>query len=240
MNRDFKVYRDPEELSSHAAAEIARLTDETLKERETCSVALSGGTTPRNLYRLLAIEYAHRIPWNRVHVFWADERYVPHDDPASNYELARRTLIDHVSLPASNIHPMPVTFPDPSKAAEEYELTLRQYFGERPKFDLMLLGVGTDGHTASLFPGSAALSEQRAWAVNSRAPVKPHIRLTLTLPVLNSSRQVMFLVAGEEKREIVKSILGESDGGARYPAGRVTGIDGTEWYLDKAAAANLT
>ncbi len=237
MNREVRIFSDLDELSRNAAAEISRLISAALERADMCSLALSGGTTPRLLYRLLASEFACRIPWGRLHLFWSDERYVPHDDPSSNYGLARMTLIDRVPVVPSQVHPMPTDLPDAALAAREYEATLRGVFGDLPGFDIVLLGVGSDGHTASLFPGSASVREGRAWVVSADSPVKPHRRLSLTLPVLNSARVIIFLVAGAGKRQIVKSILERSGGESTvYPAAMVRGVEGTLWLLDRAAA----
>ncbi len=150
-----------------------------------------------------------RTPWERVHLFWGDERYVPHDDPASNYRMARESLIAHVPIPAENVHPMPTDLPQPEKAAEAYEAELRRFFGTgAPGFDLQLLGLGVEGHTASLFPGSPALEEKERWVAAVVAPAKPPQRLTLTLPVLNQGRNTLFLVTGADKRPIVAALRG--------------------------------
>ncbi|MEJ5252907.1 MAG: 6-phosphogluconolactonase [Armatimonadota bacterium] len=215
----------------HAVAEaIARQA-----QGARLTLALSGGSTPRALYALLASEYRLRIDWSRVHLFWGDERYVPHDHPASNYRMARETLIEPLGIPDTNVHPMPTDEPDPWRAALRYEEHLREFFGEMPRFDLILLGMGADGHTASLFPGTAALAEWERWVAVGEAPAEPRVRLTLTLPVLNSAKRVYFLVAGKDKAQMVRKVLWEN---APLPAGMVKPEAGeVVWWLDREAAS---
>ena len=238
MAREIKVFEDLDDVSSHAAAEIERIIGGSLSRAKACSIALSGGATPRKLYGLLATEYARKIDWSRVHFFWGDERFVPHDDPASNYHLVQETLLDQVPIPPGNLHPIPTELQTPEESARRYEAELRAHFGEGiPAFDLILLGVGTDGHTASLFPRSLALREREAWVVSVNEPLHPPPRLSLTLTVLNAGRVILFLVAGEEKKQIVKTILEEGGKSrATYPAAMVQGIERTIWCLDRAAA----
>ncbi len=204
-----------------------------------CSLALAGGSTPRALYRLLAAEHRDRIPWEGVHIFWGDERYVPSDDPRSNYGMARETLLDHVPVPAENVHPMPADFPDPDEAARAYEATMRTHLpGLWPRFDLILLGLGADGHTASLFSGSPALKERERWVVSIRAPADPSLRLTLTLPVLNHAAHVWFLVAGTDKASALQRALSEPPDARACPASAVRpGHGAVVWWVDEAAAA---
>ena len=152
------------------------------------------------LYRLMASQLSSLVPWAHVHVFWGDERYVPPEDPRSNFGMAKETLLDHVDCPAANVHRMPTQFADAGVAAREYERTLRSYFDEEwPDFDLVLLGLGGDGHTASLFPGSLALAEKTKWVVATTVPADPPLRLTLTLPALVGAAAIYVLVAGTNK-----------------------------------------
>jgi len=184
-------------------------------------------------------KYRTETPWDRVHLFWGDERYVPADDPLSNYRMNRETLISHVPIPAANVHPAPTNLPTPQAAAAAYDADLHQFFGSAPPaFDVTLLGVGPEGHTASLFPGSPALEEKKKWVEAVTAKAAPPNRLTFTLPVLNQSRDTYFLCAGTEKKEILDAIRAESDPAhSQYPAARIQPVDGRVlWFLDEAAS----
>jgi 6-phosphogluconolactonase len=194
---DVRIGDDLPELIAMLAAQMARVIDAVVRETGACSLALSGGDTPRPLYAMLASRFRDEIPWRQVHVFWGDERYVPQDHPDSNYRMARETLLDRVPCPAANIHPMPTHLPSPVAAAELYERTLRAHFGSRgPRFDVNLMGIGADGHTASIFPGSAALTERARWVLGVESNAKPPSRLTLTLSALIQSANIYVLVAG--------------------------------------------
>ena len=237
---DVRIFPDGDALSRAALDELLRIVSDAVKDRGRFSIALAGGHTPAKLYQMWAQggNGGMRTPWERVHLFWGDERYVPHDDPASNYRMARESFIAHVPIPANNVHPMPTGLPSPEKAAEAYEAELRRFFGAgAPAFDLQLLGLGVEGHTASLFPGSQALEEKDRWVAAVVAPAKPPQRLTLTLPVLNQARNTFFLVVGEDKRKIMAALRGEaSPGPSPYPAGRIQPSGPVVWFLDKAAA----
>jgi len=214
---------------------------EAIGARGRFSVAVSGGSTPRPLFQLLATEeFRTRIDWERVHFFWADERCVPPDHPDSNFKAAYDLLLAKLPLPAANIHRIPGELA-PLEAARAYERDLRGFFaGEHvPVFDLILLGVGEDGHTASLFPGKEGIGEKERSAVAVYVEKLHSHRVTLTLPVLNSARRVVFLVAGGEKAEIVREILEEGE--TRYPAALVAPPSGEViWLLDREAAALLS
>lgn len=240
MKMDARVFSDLHALSRAALEELLRIAEDAVTQRGRFSVALSGGRTPAELYSLWAQAEAQdaRTLWDRVHLFWGDERYVPHDDPLNNYRMARETLILHVPIPAANVHPMPTGLPQPDKCAEAYELELRKFFGsEPPAFDLQLLGLGLEGHTASLFSGSPALDEKRRWVVAVEAPATPSRRLTLTPVVLNRGRNTFFLVSGADKSDIVGALRREpASNASRYPAGRIQPAGRVLWFLDKAAA----
>ena len=239
MNPDVRIQPDGETLSREVARAVFHRVREILNAADHFSFALAGGETPRRLYQTLATEYRDRIAWPRLHVFWGDERYVPHDDPRSNVRLAREALLDHVPIPGDNVHPMPTGLPAPEEAAAAYEQTLRRWFpGPWPRFDLVLLGMGSDGHTASLFPGAAAFAERTRWAVAASAPVEPRLRLTLTLPVFNHAALVFFLVAGSEKAAVLGRVLaGPSEA---YPAAAVRPDEGgLVWWVDEAAAKSI-
>jgi 6-phosphogluconolactonase len=173
-----------------------------------------------------------------VHVFWGDERVVPPDDSRSNYKLARETLLDGVPCPPANIHPMPTSPPTPQLAAESYEAMLREFFGsDRPRFDLVLLGLGAEGHTASLFPQSPALDETVRWVVPAVVPAEPPSRLTLTLPALNGAAHVFFLVTGHEKTAAFDHVLTGPTDVRRYPASGIRPDGELVWWVDRDAAA---
>jgi 6-phosphogluconolactonase len=233
------VFPDLDALSRAALEELLRCMQYAIKERDRFAIALSGGHTPAKLYALwaLAKDYGIRTPWDRVHLFWSDERYVPHNHPLSNYRMALETLIEHVPIPAENVHAMPTDSPEPAKAAEAYEAELRGFFGVgAPVFDLQLLGLGVEGHTASLFPGSPALEEKKRWVAAVEVAAKPPRRLTLTPVVLNQGRNTFFLVSGADKREILAALRGEpASKASEYPAGRIQPAGRTLWFLDKAA-----
>jgi 6-phosphogluconolactonase len=204
-----------------------------IRQRGRFTVALAGGNTPRKLYA--ALTQTPGIPWQQTWLFWGDERYVPPDHPESNYGMVRRILLETVGVPASQVFPMPTQAGDPLRDAAEYEATLRRVFGnEYPAFDLIWLGVGEDGHTASLFPGTAALQVQHRWVTVGQKGEEP--RLTLTYPVLNQAAQVVFLVAGASKAEIVKKALTTE---AHLPCQSVNPRGRLLWLLDAAAAAEL-
>jgi 6-phosphogluconolactonase len=239
MKSDVRVFADVNELSLRAAEAVVRIINESVQANGTCSLALSGGSTPRTLYRLLSSQFRDQIPWTKVHVFWGDERYVPPGDPQSNYRMAKETLLDRVASPAGNVHPMPTGVPDPDVAARDYEKTLRNYFSRKwPHFDLVLLGLGDEGHTASLFPGSPALEETRRWVVAVKAPSEPPLRLTLTLPALIEAANIYFLVAGPNKAQALYHVLTGSPDPKSYPASGIRRAGGTViWWVDREAAA---
>ncbi len=198
---------------SQAAAFIAERIRLTVRERGSCDLVLAGGRTPREVYgRLARPGEEGPVPWRRVRLFWGDERFVPPEHEASNYRMARETLLLEARPPAQNLFPVPTDAPDPEEAARRYEHTLRGLFpGDSfPVFDLVLLGLGADGHTASLFPGGPEGEERSRWCVASRAPPgspPPRERITLTLPVLNAARCAAFLVTGEDKRDALRALL---------------------------------
>lgn len=211
-----------------------------MQARDRFTVALAGGSTPRALYRLLADEkgpYHTRVPWESTHVFFGDERMVPPDDPESNARMAFESLLRFVPIPEEQVHRIRGENPDPDRAAEEYEEMLRNTFRlaprERPRFDLILLGLGADGHTASLFPGDRAIEESERLAVPATAPVPPRSRVSLTLPVLNAASSVLFLISGATKAPAVQRVRR----GENLPAARVRPESGALlWLCDRAAA----
>ena len=241
MDAEITVVSDPEALAGEAAQRFKKLVLEAAGSRGRFSVALSGGSTPSPLYMILAEEPSRgQIPWKEVHLFWGDERSVPPDDPGSNYRLVNETLIAHVPIPPENVHRLRGEL-EPGAAARAYDRDVRDFFcGPRPRFDLVLLGLGSDGHTASLFPSSEALkeTERLAVAVQAHYHERPAQRVTLTLPAINSARQVLFLVAGSAKAQIVQAVL-EGPGG-RFPAQQVQPTAGQiTWLLDAEAGRLL-
>ncbi len=237
------VCPDAEGVARLAAARFLQLSRRFAETEGKFCVALSGGTTPLPLYRLLAASpLRERIPWHRVHLFWGDERAVPPEDPESNYGTASRVLLAHVPLPADNVHRMVAEAADLDGAANQYANLLRHYLrlddAGYPRFHLIVLGLGTDGHTASLFPGERALENTAAWVVATAAPgaAGPTARrLTLTLGVLNAAHHVLFLVTGKEKAHVLWRVV--EDPAAGLPAQRVQPRQGERLLLADAAAA---
>jgi 6-phosphogluconolactonase len=238
---DVRTCADARELSERAAAATAATIADAVAHHGRCSLVFSGGNTPRPLYALLASTYRDQIPWPQVHAFWGDERYVSSDDSASNYRLARESLLDHVPLPFRNIHPMPTHLPSPEAAAHDYERTLRAEAGQyTPPFDLMLLGMGEDGHTASLFPRSSALHETTRWVVAVNAPTQPSRRLTLTLPAIATAARIFVLVSGVGKADALAHVLSRRADPDDYPAAGLPSASGlVTWWVDRDAASGL-
>jgi 6-phosphogluconolactonase len=235
----FEIFGTEEELAAGAAARVLDRLRQALALEGRATVALSGGSTPAPLYRRLGAAPA-ALAWKRVELFWADERCVPPEHPESNFRLARETFLDPLGLAGDTVHRIRGELP-PEDAAARYEAELAAAFAEDPpRFDLALLGVGTDGHTASLFPGGPELAEVRRRAVATRAPEAPRDRVSLTLPVLDAARAALFLVAGERKAEIVARILAGGGEARDLPAARVRPPRGELlWLLDEAAASRL-
>lgn len=242
MRGTIHIYPTGTVFREAVAKAIVEELSAALGQRTNASLVLSGGSTPEAIYRLLGSDpFRALLDWSRVHFFWSDERYVDPAHPHSNYGMVRRAMLDHLAVPASNIHRIETEY-DPATAARRYEKTVRTFFslreGEFPQFDLVLLGLGEDGHTASLFPNTAVLDEQRRIAAEVFVPAINAYRLTLTLPVINNARCVMFLVAGSQKARIVSVVL-EGDA-ERYPAQRVRPARGRLlWFVDTEAAAFL-
>jgi 6-phosphogluconolactonase len=236
-----QVYPDLESLSRAAAALLVEQANLAVAARGRFSVALSGGGTPRRTYELLAEPpLRDQAPWDRMHVFWGDERCVPPDDPRSNARLAREAWLDRVPIPAAQIHPVNCG-PAPAAAARQYEAELREFFGGRPPcLDLALLGLGEDGHTASLFPGAPVLEERERWAREVYVAAQDLYRVTLTAPLLNQARLAVFLAAGQSKAKVLREVLyGPRDPG-RLPAQLIQPVSGELiWLADLAAAAAL-
>jgi 6-phosphogluconolactonase len=243
-NRQVTICRDAEQLYRAAAAQFVALAGAAAPTARGFAVALSGGSTPKGLYTLLATpEYREQIPWSRVHLFWGDERCVPPDHSESNYRMVRESLLSKIDIPQHNIHRM-AGEKDPEIAAAEYELELSNFFqlseGDLPRFDLILLGLGEDGHTASLFPGSKALERMKHLVAAVDLETLGRHRLTLTLPVLNNGAQIAFLVSGRSKAAILGEILGTKSRSSILPAAKVQPDNGRiTWLVTRDAAAGL-
>lgn len=246
MRMDTRIFPNLETLSLAAMDEMMRIISETISLRGRFTVALSGGHTPIRMFELWAGKpYGDDTPWDKIHLFWGDERYVPHEDERSNFRLARETFISHVPIPAPNVHPIPTVSSQPDKSAETYEKELRDFFGpEPPQIDLQLQGVGAEGHTASLFPDSPALFEKQRWVlpVNPPAEISPAVeRITMTPVVLNRGRNTFFIVSGEDKRQIIAGLRAEtSPQTSRFPAAHIQPPGPVLWFLDRAAAGSTS
>lgn len=238
-----EVAENADALSHCVAEHFVRLTTDAVHARGRCAVALSGGSSPRGVYQLLgAPAFRSRVRWNDIHFFWGDERHVPPDHPDSNYRMAVEAMLSKVPVPPANVHRVRSEVPDAERAAREYEDTIRACVEGLPipRFDLIHLGIGTDGHIASLFPGSAALEERQRLCVANWVPKLNASRITLTLPVLNAAHAVVFIATGVEKASIVEQVLGDSVE-SPLPAQLIRPADGElSWMLDRAAAGELT
>jgi 6-phosphogluconolactonase len=231
-----RIFENAEALAHDVAEWLCTLAQASDRAFAVC---LSGGSTPQRLYeRLAAADIALRFPWSRTHWFWGDERFVPHDDRDSNYRMARDAFLSRVPVPDGNIHAVPTEGLSPDQAAAAYETTLKRFYGadalapDRPLFDVTLLGIGDNGHTASLFPGQPALQETKRWVV-AVVGAKSEARITLTYPTLDSSREVAFLVTGKAKQGVVARAQA---GDRTIPAAMVRPIGRLHWFTDRAAA----
>ena len=231
------IFENPEKLAEAAARAFVEKAAKAIAERGRFAVALAGGSTPKATYKVLARDHARDVGWPNVHVFFGDERTVPPDHEDSNYRMAREALLDHV--PVGSVHRMRGELP-PDEAAALYEEELLAFFEEEPPvLDLVMLGIGGDGHTASLFPETSALEVTDRLAVANPVPKLDTTRVTLAAPVLNAARDINFLVAGEDKAEALKEIL-EGDADPReYPAKLIQPSGGPTWMVDRAAASLL-
>lgn len=240
---EVRVVPDADALARAAADLFVEVTTEAVADRGHAYVALSGGTTPRRMGQLLREpEHRDRVPWDRLDLFWGDERWVPESSPESNVGVARRIFLDAVPVPRGAIHPFPTDGDDPAKAAATYERTIRQVVGGDGvlRFDLVLLGMGDDGHTASLFPGTGALHEREALAVANHVPKLDSWRLTLTVPVINAARTVAFLIGGSGKAATLAAVLEGDRQPDQLPSQLIGPVDGRLlWLIDRDAAAEL-
>jgi 6-phosphogluconolactonase len=239
--REIVIAKNLDELSRLAADRFVHLANKSNEENRWFTVALAGGSTPRSFYSLLASrEYREKIDWAKVFFFFGDERFVPHDNAESNYRMAKETLFDPLGVRFSNVFRWQTEIADPAQAAADYEKDIRAFFytpESPPKFDLVLLGMGPDGHTASLFPYTAALTENSRIAVANPVEKLDTVRLTLTFPILNNAANVIFLVAGAEKAATLKEVIEGDRSPEKYPAQTIDPLDGNlVWLVDQPAA----
>jgi 6-phosphogluconolactonase len=245
VSPDVRIAPDRQALMRAAAEAFVDAANEAVRVRGLCAVALAGGSTPKGLYTSLATDpFRARVPWMRVHFFWGDERHVPPDHPDSNYRMVHEAMLSRVEVPADHVHRIKAERSDAAAAAEEYDSTLREFAGqgaparggvERPLFDLVLLGMGPDGHTASLFPGTDAVGEKARLVVANWVDTFKAHRITLTVPALSNAARVVFLVSGEDKAEMLRAVL--QDTAARFPASLIRPKTGRPtWLVDKTAA----
>ncbi|MBV9689961.1 MAG: 6-phosphogluconolactonase [Ktedonobacteraceae bacterium] len=236
------VYPDTDILSCEAAQYITRIAQESITAHGNFMIALSGGSTPKKLYSLLGDEpYRSQINWSLVDIFWSDERCVPADNEESNYHMAQQVLLSKIPIPSEQIHRMPADHDDGDAASLAYTLDMQRAFGtDVPSFDLIQLGMGPEGHTASLFPHQAALHEQQRLVMPVIVPKPPPARLTFTPRILNAARHVLFLVTGREKADALQAVLEGSYQPDTYPAQLLKSANGeVTWMLDEAAASKL-
>lgn len=237
-----QIFEDKAQLSTAAATLFAKLAREAVQQRGRFTVALTGGSSPDLLYTLLTQSpYAEQVPWDKTYIFWGDERWVPLTDERSNARMAQETLLGKVPVPAEQIFPMWAEDTSPEDFAARYEETLRQHFGNgEPRFDSILLGMGDDGHTASLFPNTAVLQERAHWVRAYYLEPQAMHRVTLTAPLINQARVVCFLAFGDKKAPALHQVLEGDRNPEKYPAQLIQAESGEVlWFVDKSAAAKL-
>jgi len=243
MKPEIRIFKDVEELSRAAAEIFVEDASRSISERDHFLVALNGGGTPTRLFELLATDFSHRVDWSKIHLFWGDERCVSPDDPGSSYGQARSILLSHVPIPDSNIHRVKGEL-GPVEASKDYLQTLKGFASpplEWPRFDLVYLGMGEDGHTASLFPGSSVNVSEPALPVTAHYQDRPANRVTLTPIVFNTARMIVFMATGEKKADALAEVLSDTHNPARYPAQRIDPKEGRLiWLVDEAAASKLS
>lgn len=242
---EIRVLASPQEIFRAAAEGFAQAAAESVRSSGRFTVALSGGSTPKGLYSLLAEQFHASLPWQKIFFFWGDERHVPPDHPDSNFRMVNEAMLSKVPVSQENVFRVPAENPDANSVAAQYELAIKQFFrlnpGEFPRFDLVLLGLGPDGHCASLFPGTTALQEKTRIFVENWVEKFNTYRLTLTLPALNHAARTMFLVADADKVAALKEVLEGSAPGEQFPAKLVKPTQGTlTWLVDRQAAAGLS
>ncbi len=235
------VFETKEEASEASARFLIRAAKEAVQREGRFSVALTGGSSPKILYQLLAADpFRSQVPWEKTHIFWGDERSVPHDNEQNNARMSFKLLLDHVPVPPHQIHRMSGELP-PGEAARQYGEILKKHFGEEaPQFDLILLGMGEDGHTASLFPGTPVLGEKDRWVAELFLKGQDMYRITLTAPLINQARQIVFQVFGENKAGVLKQVLEGPAQPEKLPSQLIKPDNGElHWFLDEAAAGQI-
>ncbi len=238
---DITIAPDQQALAQLAAERFIRIANQAIEQRGQFSAAVSGGSTPKALHHQLAASNRQiQIDWQATHIFWGDERGVPPDHPDSNYRMVQETLLDQIKIPADNIHRIQGELP-PEQAAAVYQSELFHFFApNNPRFDLVILGLGTDGHTASLFPHTSALNKTALWVTENQAVQLDRWRITLTAKAINAARQVIFLVSGEGKAEILKTVLEGPHLPQDYPVQRINPANGKIfWLIDEKASQQL-
>ncbi len=241
MKLEIKIFLSAEEAAAGIAKEIMNMVSENSLEGRDTFISLSGGSTPKILFRKISDEYAESIDWNRVHLFWGDERCVPPDDEQSNFGMTKQYLLDNIKIPEANIHRMRGE-EDPVKEAERIAAEIRRIIPEvnnLPRFDLNILGLGEDGHTASLFPGKKLKNIAEGVAGVAVHPESGQKRISLTNEVLSNAAENIFMVTGEKKADIIYKILSRKDSDKKFPAARVKAAEMLKWYLDEEAGGKI-
>jgi 6-phosphogluconolactonase len=237
-NKEVLIFKNLNMAADHAVRKWTEIAEKAVNEKGSFSVALSGGKTPAAFFQKLAKK--NKLPWNKTHVFMVDERFVPYHDENNNYRMINEILLRHANIPAKNIHPISTTVESPQASAMKYERELNSFFSTRPGLDLVLLGIGDDGHTASLFPGTPSLKEKKHLAI--AAPPSGTIlsyRITITFPVINNAKNILFMVAGDNKAPVIREVIEEEK--SRLPAAKVRPLKCSPVFLlDKAAASLLS
>jgi 6-phosphogluconolactonase len=238
MGKIVEVLTTQADLISRSLSLVEEKILSAIAQRDICTIALSGGSTPKALYEAIARQ---NLPWEKIHVFWGDERYVPPDHPDSNQQMARQAWLDQVNIPQANIHPMPTAAGNPTTDALQHQTEIQEFFqvsaGEVPNFDIVLLGMGDDGHTASLFPHTEALQVRDRLVTVGNKDGQP--RLTFTVPLINSARYVVFIVTGANKQAALAQVFAKEADPMTYPTRLIQPQGELWWLLDQSAAKNL-
>lgn len=239
MKPEIKIYNGENELFKNAAEYICSLINYFINDFNKCTLVLSGGKTPKKLFKILSLSYRESVNWNKVYIFWGDERCVPPDDSESNFRMANEYLLSKINVPGENIFRIPAEKP-PAEAAAEYEQNMRRFFGDKsfPNFDITLLGIGDDGHVASLFPKTEVLEIKDKWAAAVYVEGLKAWRITLTYPVINNSKNILFIAAGKRKSDIIEKAF--TDKKANLPVQKISPSEGKIiWFLDKESSRGI-
>lgn len=241
QQNNINVFKSKTEVAKAAAELMIEIAEKAIEKRGKFSLVLSGGSTPENLFSLLATpEYRDKIDWKKTFIFWGDERFVPADDNLNNAYKAKSLLLNHLTIPSKNIFPIPVNI-SPDLAAKKYEIAIKKFFGKNiPQFDLVFLGLGEDGHTASLFPGSDVVFEKTELIREVYVEEQKMYRITMTAVLINKAHTIVFLVEGKKKAEVLNTVLNEPSNPEKFPAQIIHADEGNlYWYVDEKAAALL-